>query len=77
MLGTVLGIDPDMITLADTTALQEVRQLVGRGLQLVVVNQSVADLDGVTIGHSVDGVFEEISDVQAMRQRLEHVLVSD
>jgi hypothetical protein len=75
VLDAVPGVDPDVVAAPDPPALQEVGQPVGVGLDLGVRRLVVAGLDGEPLWDDVDGVLEEVSDVQGHGPRLEHVLV--
>ena len=77
VLDAVLGVDPDMVAGSHAAALEEVREPVGVGLQLGVRHDPVGDLDDAAVRNDVDGVLEEIGDVEGHVGRLEHVLISD
>ncbi len=64
MLDAVPGVDADVVAAPDPPALQEMGQPVGVGLDLGVRRLVVAGLDGEPLWDDVDGVLEEVSDVQ-------------
>ena len=75
VLDAVLGVDRDVVARPHPLRLQVVREPVGVGLQLGVGDDPVPDLHGGVVGRGVDGVLEEVSDVDGHGARLEHVLV--
>ena len=75
VLDAVLGVERDVVTRLDPLGGQVVRQLVALALELGVGRGAVTHLHREVVGGGVDGVFEEISDVQGHGPRLEHVLV--
>ena len=77
VLHAVLRVDADVVAHADAAGRQEVRQPVGVGLELGVRHLAVPHLDDGPVRHHVDGVLEQVGDVESHVARLEHVLVSD
>ena len=64
VLDAVLGVEADVVARADPARGQEVRELVALGLQLGVRDRAVTHLHGRLVGSRVDGMFEEVGDVQ-------------
>ena len=69
VLDAVLRVDPDVLAGLHPAAREVVRQPVGVGLELGVGHPALAHLDHVTLGDDVDGVLEEISDVDGHGQQ--------
>ena len=63
----------DVVAGADPARLEEVGEPVGVGLELGEGDDAVPHLDGGLVRNGVDGVFEEVGDVEGHDARLEHV----
>ena len=75
VLDAVLGVDADVVAGAYASRREEVGEPVGVGLELGVGHRAVSHLHGGVVRDGVDGVLEEVGDVQGHGPRLEHVLV--
>ena len=77
VLDAVLGQDADVVADPHSPGGEVVGEPVGVGLELGVGHPSLPHDEGGPVGDDVDGVLEQVSDVQGHGGRLEHVLVSD
>ena len=72
-LDAVAAIQADLVVLLDAVVDQVVRQPVGLLLELGEGDLLVPADDGHAVGHGVDGVLGEISDVEGHEHKLERV----